>query len=246
METYVLEGNISVKAALQSKHRKVFELLVDPKKKDKDTSFIVRLAKKQGIPVISLAREELDAIASGKTHGGLLARCGERNYQRIEDVISSNCFLALVEGVEDPFNFGYVLRSLYAAGCDGIIVPPRNWTTAAGVVAKASAGASEFMNIIVADDMEALLQKLKQANVALVCANRKDAICLYDYTFPKSVCIAIGGEMRGLSKLVETNSDQNVYIPYLQDFKNALTANSSTAIMAFELVRQRQYKKKTV
>lgn len=240
MNTYILEGNISVKAALISPYREVFEILVDPNKRDKDTSYIIRLAKKEGIPVTNMAREELDLLASGKTHGGLLAKCGERSFQEIKDIAKKeDVFLALVEGVEDPFNFGYVLRSLYAAGCDGVIVPPRNWTTAAGTVAKASAGASEHIAMIVANDMQATLDELKQQNITLVCANRKNAVCLYDYTFPKRVAIAIGGEMRGLSKVVDNSSDQNVYIPYNQDFRNALTANSSAAIMAFELVRQR-------
>ena len=88
-------------------------------------------------------REEIDELAKGKTHGGMIAFCGERSYQKLSDCIQNDeCFLCILEGIEDPFNFGHVLRSLYAAGCNGVIIPPRNWTTAAGVVAKSSAGAS--------------------------------------------------------------------------------------------------------
>lgn len=239
MENYILEGNISVKAALQAGKRQIHKIYVDEKKKDKDTSYILREARKLSIEIETHSRDEIDEIAQGKTHGGLLAFCGERSYQTLKECVHQDTtFLCILEGIEDPFNFGHVLRSLHAAGCDGVIIPPRNWTTAAGVVAKASAGASEYLPLIIADDMEALLQDMKQQDITLIAAQRKDAISLYDYTFPTRICIAIGGEMRGLSKVVERACDQNLYIPYAKDFKNAMTASSSATIFAFEFLRQ--------
>lgn len=241
METYIVEGNISIKAVLLAKRRTVHKIIVDEKKKDKDTAFILHRAKEAHVPIEVTKREVIDELASGKTHGGMLAYCGERSFQTLSDITAKEeVFLALIEGVEDPFNFGYILRTLYAAGCDGVIIPPRNWTSAAGVVTRASAGASEYIDLLVAEDMEALLADMKQANITLVCAQRKDAISLYEYAFPKRTCIAIGGEMRGLSKQVMRHSEQNLYIPYRQDFRNAMTAAASTAIFAFELVRQRE------
>lgn len=241
MEEYLLEGNISVKAAILAGKRDVYKIYVDEKKRDKDTSFILRKAKENGIAIEAHTREEIDELAQGKTHGGIVAFCGERSYQNLEDCVSGeHSFLCLLEGIEDPFNFGQTLRCLYAAGCHGVIIPPRNWTSAAGVVARSSAGASEYLNLIVANDMEAMLKQMKDLGVQLLCAQRNDAMCLYDYTFPSRICIAIGGEMRGLSKIVEAASDQNLYIPYEQDFKNAMSANSSAAIFAFEYVRQKR------
>lgn len=239
MEEYILEGNISVKAALLAGRRSITKILVDHKKRDKDTSFILRKAKSLGIEISTSTRAEIDEVAQGKTHGGLIAYCKERTYQTLAECVQQEqTFLCILEGIEDPFNFGHVLRTLYAAGCNGVIIPPRNWTSAAGVVTKASAGASEYLNLIIADDMIALLQEMKQKNIQLLCAQRKDAISLYDYEFPSKCCIAIGGEMRGLSKIIEQASDQNLFIPYNQEFKNAMTASSSAAIFAFEYVRQ--------
>lgn len=240
MEEYIVEGNISVKAVLLANHRTVRQIIVDEKKKDKDTAFILHRAKERKVAVSFQKREEIDALAQGTTHGGILAYCGERSFQNVEDVLSRpDLFLALVEGIEDPFNFGYVLRTLYAAGCDGVFIPPRNWTSAAGVVTRSSAGASEYMNLFVTDDMEETLKHIKQKGVTFLCAQRSDAISLYSYSFPKRICIAIGGEMRGLSKQVLRQSDQNLFIPYRQDFRNAMTAAASTAIFAFEYVRQK-------
>lgn len=242
---YILEGNISVKAALLAKKRKILKILVDKNKKDKDTAFILQKAKLAKIAIQACSREEIDAMAEGKTHGGLIALCLERSYASLTTLLDQGAsFFALVEGVEDPFNFGYVLRNLYAAGCQGVIVPPRNWSTAAGVVTKSSAGASEYIDLIIADNMEDILATLKQANIQIVCGLRKeDASNLYTYAFPKKVCIAIGGELRGLSKIIQNASDQNIYIPYANDFRNAMTAASSSAIIAFEYMRQQTKQK---
>ncbi|NCC55554.1 MAG: RNA methyltransferase, partial [Erysipelotrichia bacterium] len=147
--------------------------------------------------------------------------------------------------VEDPFNFGFVLRSLYAAGVDAIIMPPRNWTSAASTLAKSSAGASEYLNMVISEDIENTLLYLKQHHFQIVCANRDaKAIEMYDYDYTQKICICIGGEKRGLSKSVLKHSDQNVYIPYQNDFRNALSAASASTILAYEVLRQRKNKKK--
>lgn len=239
---YILEGNISVKAALQAKRRMVEKVIVEEKKHDADTRYILHLAKEADVLIERCTRARIDAMASGTTHGGMLALCGEREYQSLEAYQQrSVIFLALLEGIEDPYNFAYALRSLYAAGCDGVIIPHRNWTTAAGVVGKASGGACEYLDLIIADPLENTLKELKKQNITLVCAQRSEqSRDVYTYTFPDRLCLAIGGEMRGLSKAVRAASDQNIYIPYANDFRNAMTAASSSAILAFERLRQRK------
>lgn len=237
---YILEGNISVKAAITNAYRSVHAIYVDPEKKDKDTLYILRQAKQRGIEVIYRSREEIDAMASGRTHGGMLAKAGERSFQHLDDFLSKeSAYLAMIEGIEDPFNFGYLLRTFYAAGVDAVILPKRNWTTAADVVTRASAGASEAIPLIVAEDIDEILKQLKQAQIPLYCAERKDACSLYDITFPERLCIAIGGEMRGLSKAVKAASNQNIYIPYGRDAHNALNAAAAASVFSFEVLRQR-------
>ncbi|MEG0290838.1 MAG: RNA methyltransferase [Erysipelotrichaceae bacterium] len=238
-EEYIFEGNISVKAALFAKRRIVSQIIVDYKKDDRDTDYILKEARKRSIPIIKKEREEIDVIASGKTHGGMIGFGGERNFQQLQDVIKKDkLYLALVEGIEDPYNFGYILRTLYAAGVDGVIIPQRNWTSAAAVVTRSSAGASEYLDLIVASDMEAILSTLHENQIPLICAERKDAVSLYDYSFPSRLCIGIGGEMRGLSKLVKDSATQNIYIPYGRNMKNALNAAAATSVVAFEVYRQ--------
>ena len=76
----------------------------------------------------------------------------------------------IIEGIEDPFNFGYICRSLYAAGCHGLIVPTRNFSTAVTTVTKSSAGASEYINIIASDDIPSIVRDLQSKGIHLYCA----------------------------------------------------------------------------
>lgn len=237
MEKHLLEGNISVKAALLAKRRTVYEILVDENKKDKDTNFILKQAELNHVTVTKVKRETIHQLASGTTHGGMIAYVSDRTYQTIEDI--ENPFYAIVEGIEDPFNFGYICRSLYAAGCDGLIVPERNFSIAASTVTKSSAGASEYLNIIQCSDIPSLILSLKKKGIKLYCAMRKDAVLYTQADYTKGCILALGGEKRGLSKQILKLSDQNIYIGYANDFKNALNGASAASILAFEVVRQR-------
>lgn len=239
-QSLLFEGSISVKAALLAENRSVLELLVDRKKKDKDTAFIKHQAAARGVPITLLDRTALDELCEGQTHGGVAAKVGPRTYQSLEFLMSQKQpFLAILEGIEDPYNFSYAIRSLYASGCNGVIVGERNWTTAAHTIAKASAGASEYIPIHVSQDWQATIAALKQHQIKLLCCMRENAIPYYAENLRQPVCIAIGGELRGLSNAILQFSDQNIYIPYGSNFRNALTASSATTVVAFEVIRQR-------
>lgn len=240
MEKYIVEGNISVKACLLASRREVYEIWVDEKKLDKDTRYILAKAYERNIPVIKTKKEIINEKAQGQTHGGLIALVGEREYQTLKECITENCFLALVEGIEDPFNFGYICRSLYAAGCNGILVPSRNWSTEVTTVTKSSAGASEYVNLVASDDLISLVQEMKKHDIKFYCAMRDNCINYTDADYTQSFCLGFGGEKRGLSKQVLALSDQNIVIEYGNEFKNALNGSSAVSVIAFEALRQRK------
>lgn len=243
MENMILEGAISVKAALEAERRSVYEIIVDQRKPDRNRNYILNLAKNKGVKITFASSEEISALAGGTSHGGMLAIVGERQYQKVEDLLSHPLpFLTLLEGIEDPYNFGGALRSLYAAGVTGVFVPERNWCSAAGVVTKASAGASEFLNIATVSDWEEAISKIKERGIRILCAERKDAVSLYESDLTGPILLVFGGEMRGISAKIMKHSDQNVFLPYGSDFRNALSANSAAAVFAFEAYRQRNKK----
>ncbi len=240
MSNIIFEGAISVKAAILAQKRNVFELIVDKDKKDKNTNFILNEAKRRNIKIRLCSKDEINELASGKTHGGIICYASERKTEKISKYLKdSDAFICVLEGIEDPYNFGYCLRSLYAAGCSAVIVNQRNWSSAADVIAKSSAGASEYIAICSVENMQETLNEVKKAQFQIYCAQRSDAISLYEANFTSKVCLAIGGEMRGLSKVVLEASDQNIYIPYEYDFRNALNASSATSVIAFEIYRQK-------
>ena len=235
----IIEGNISVKAALENNKREIEEVIVNKDKDDRDTSYILRLAKERNIKITKTSREEIDAVASGKTHGGLIAKVTNRNYESLEDILEiDKPFITLVEGVEDPFNLGYILRTLYSSGCDALLLKERSWGDSESVILKSSAGAFEHMNIIMSNDIARDIKLIKDKGIKTVCANRKDAKVYTDADLSRPLLLALGGEMRGLSRDVLDLMDESIYIPYKNDFKPALNAASAMAVLAFEVFNQ--------
>ena len=228
----IFEGSISVKAVMLANKRPIEKIVIDKKKHDKDTSFIIAKAHELGIRVEKAEREDIDTLCAGSSYGG------DRQSDELDQLLNSK-FLCLLEGIEDPFNFGYCLRNLLAAGCDGVIVGARNWLDSATTVTKSSSGASEYLPIYVANDLAETIAVIKQSHT-LLCASRKEATSIYQYTYDRPLLLAIGGEKRGLSKIVLDNSDQNIYIPYADNFRNSLNASSAVSVIAFEIMRQQQ------
>lgn len=235
----IIEGNVSVKAAILGNKREVTCVYVDEDKHDKDTSWILHRAEDKNIEIKKVKRENIDSMAVGKTHGGLIAECTSRTYQTIEDCLDGNPFLCVLEGVEDPFNLGYVSRTLYSAGCTGLIIRQRDWSNAESTILKSSAGAYEYLNIVASDDIPNLIKNVKEKGIQCFAAMRKEAISCYEANYTKPLLLAIGGEMRGLSKEVLALMDQNIYIPYANDFHMALNASSACAVLSYEVLRQR-------
>ena len=234
-----IEGGLSVKAAMLAGSRQIEAVYLDEARHDKDAHFIVRKAQEKHIPVILKSRSWIDAHAQGRTHGGLIAQVSPRYFQQLSEVLSDNPFVFVVEGVEDPFNLGYIMRSLYSAGASGLLLSARNWQPVESTILKASAGASEYLNVVLSEDLPGDIAALKKQGLKAYAAMRKDAIAYWDADYTEPCLIAIGGEMRGLSSKVLKEMDQNIYIPYANDFRAALNAAGAAAAIAFEGFRQR-------
>ena len=163
----------------------------------------------------------------------------ERSLPRLSDEseLSENGFYVMIQGIEDPYNFGYALRSLYAMGCDGIIIPERNWMSAAGVVARSSAGASELLTMYTADAAE-VADLFKSRGYRIVCADERTDHILGTCDLPLPLLLIVGGEKRGISKALTEKADLLVKIDYGREFRASLSAASATTIFAYEIARQ--------
>ena len=143
----------------------------------------------------------------------------------------------MLEGIEDPYNFGYSLRSLYATGCDGIILTERNWMSAAGVVARSSAGASELFPIFKSDPIDAA-KFFKEQGYTIVCADENTDNVLGKCELKLPLLLIVGGEKRGISSALIKHADLKVKINYNRDFHASLSAASATPMFAYEIMRQ--------
>jgi 23S rRNA (guanosine2251-2'-O)-methyltransferase len=242
----VVEGMTSLSALINAiesgvNNRKIVRVIITAEAaadKIREVSFLRRKSGALGYEIKVVSREELDSIASGNTHGGIAALCTERMFSEISaEKIPQKGFFALLEGIEDPYNFGYTVRSLYAAGADGIILGERNWMSAASTVIKASAGTTELIDIYTGDTAESV-RKFKEAGYRVVCAGIRDSVSLYEADLKKPLLLIIGGVKRGISRTLIDLSNEIVRIDYGRKFMGSLTTASSAAVIAFEIMRR--------
>ena len=247
LDSSVFEGMTSIRAIFNSvdagtNDRKIKKILFDKtrlSKIHKEVGYLRAVSSKYGYELIESESDELDEITLGASHGGIVAIAGDRTLPCLNETseLESNGFYAMIQGIEDPYNFGYSLRSLYATGCDGIILPERNWMSAAGVVARSSAGASELFKIYKADPLEAA-KIFKEQGYSIVCADERTDNILGLCELKKPLLLIVGGEKRGISRALVDMADKLVKINYAREFKASLSAASATTMFAYEIMRQ--------
>ncbi len=244
----IFEGMTSISAVIKSimegsNTRKVVAVLYDKsrvEKKQRELSYLRRMSSAIGFELLEVDSDKISTLTSGETHGGIIAVTTKRSLSdNCTELMDNGSFFALIDGVEDPYNFGYSVRSLYAAGVDGIILPERNWMEFSGVVARSSAGTSEMARIVACDTYEAV-KSFKNKGFKVVCASIRDSVSICDFDFTQPVLLIVGGEKRGISRRILDLADANVRIDYCRDFMGSLPTASAVSVIAFEVARQRR------
>ena len=240
----LFEGMVSLRAVLTSPlpdARKIEEVFYDEaraKKEPREYAFLRAKASERGFALTLLPRGKIDEMTLGTTHGGVAARCSDRRLPRLDGKdVTDGGFYCMLDGIEDPFNFGYALRSIAAAGANGVILSERNWMSAAGTVCRSSAGASESIPMYVCDALEAA-KLFREKDYKIVCSDIENSTPLFDADMKKPLLLIVGGEKRGISRSLLDACDEIVRIPYGCEYKASLSAASAAAILAFEVVRQ--------
>lgn len=241
----VFEGMTSIRAVLsapKTNDRKIIRILFDGTKKEarrKDLSYLSAISEKNGFDIIETDRETIERITTGNTHGGIIAECTGRTIPSLDETAPvKNGFYVMPDGIEDPYNFGYAVRSIWAAGADGIVLPERNWMSAAGVVCRSSAGASEMLGMLGTADPAGACRFFKDHGYKVVCAGIRDSVSMYDADLRKPVFLVIGGEKRGIARSVLEEADVTVRIDYGRPFRGSLSTASAAAVLSYEILRQ--------
>ncbi len=236
-----LEGFISVRAALKAGSREITRIILRRDKWDRGIAWLEHQAAERGIPLERVTADEIDARVGGSTHGGVIAEVGPRRFVPLDDLGRDRPapFVVMLDGVEDPFNFGQAIRALYAAGADGLVVRPRNWMSAAGVVARASAGASEWIPTAVAETVLEAASFFRARGLTVASAAKSGAVPLHTADLTGPLFLVIGGEKRGITRSFLEQADLLVEIPYGRAFDQSLGTTAAAAILGYEVMRQR-------
>jgi len=232
----IIEGAISVKAAIQNNKRTVETVYINKDKKTKDFNYIRKIAKQANIDVQELNNEEIASIVSGKSFGGIAANVTSRNNDELTD---DDIFY--LDGIEDPFNLGYAMRTLYAFGVKNVLLSKRDYSLMESQLLKSSAGAYDYLNIKVSDNPLQDIKEYKNKGYYLYGLYRGEgSIDVFDTSFNNKSLFMLGGEKRGISSELLALCDKYLYISYGSDFRNSLNACAALDVVATLLYSQRR------
>lgn len=238
----VIYGLHAVREALRAGVRPLQRLLVLAT--DRQFGEIVRLAKERRIPIHVEPRAAFDRFVPAGHHQGIIGLVAAKAYAEPDDIISSAQaqgqipLLVLLDGVEDPHNLGAILRTAEASGVQGVFIPERRAVGLTSVVAKASAGAVDYMPVGRVANLTRLIERLQGAGL-WVYALDADAPKVYtalDLRGP--VALVFGGEGKGVRPGVREACDEAARIPMVGRV-GSLNVSASAAVMLYEVLRQR-------
>lgn len=202
------------------------------------------LARDRAIPVVHTDRARLDRLARGASHQGVLALVGAREFVSLQEVIERvpgsgrrPLFLAL-DGVQDPGNFGALLRSAEAAGVHGAIVPGAHSCGLTAAVTRAAAGADQYLPVARVERLAPALRQLRGHGLVVVGADAEAPDVYTEVDLREGAVLVVGGEGAGLARSVRDECTRLVRIPLLGQV-SSLNVAAAGAILLYEAVRQR-------
>lgn len=239
-----LEGRQSVLAALTARQRRFQVILIRHDTHEEKVRDVIALATQLGVPIRRVDRTELDAMANGATHGGVVAICSEKPRATTEQILElvdrlrEPPLLLLLEGVDDARNLGFTLRTAEAMGVHAVLIKKHLWGFDEAEVSRPSSGAFERLPLAQIADV-ALLTHLRKRGMQLLGCIAGAKKTMYDVNLSQPTILAIGGEKRGLSGAVRDICDRLITIPTLGG-ASSLSLSHAGAIVLAEAMRQRE------
>jgi 23S rRNA (guanosine2251-2'-O)-methyltransferase len=240
-----IEGRQAVRELLIAQRRKVQEIWISSELEgDEALDDIVGLARANRVPVAYVARRRLETAARSEAPQGVLARAAEVPEVDLARLIARRegraPFLVAVDGVTDPGNLGAILRSCEGAGVDGVVVPRHRAVHITPTVAKAAAGAVEHVAVAVVPGLPAALARMKDQGIWIVGLDDAADRSLFELgdLAAEGICIVLGAEGAGLSRLVRERCDLICAIP-MHGRVESLNVSAAAALAAYEVRRHR-------
>lgn len=241
----ILEGRQSVLAALKARQRRFEVLLLCHGIHEETVEDIIYAAAEVTLPITYASREQLDAMAHGHSHGGVVLVCSPKPKTSVEQLMQKldglppgqAPLLLLLEGIDDARNLGFTLRSAEAFGAHAVLIKKHLWDFDETEVSRPSSGAYERMALVQFENVDPILDLKKRGIRLYGCiANVKRSI--YRTRLTGGVCLAIGGEKRGLSGAVRKVCDRFVTIPSIPGAASLSLVSAASTVLS-EALRQR-------
>lgn len=239
----MIEGRNAVTEALKS-GRVIDKVYIASGDTDKALGRLAAQAKEAGAVIVQTDRRKLDLMSPTGAHQGIIAAVAAHDYASVDDILAraerrgETPLIVICDELSDPHNLGAIVRTAECAGAHGVIIPKRRSVGLTAVVAKASAGALEYMPVARVSNIPAAMEDLKKRGV-WICGTAADGDTeLYKADLKGPTAIVIGNEGDGMSRLVSEHCDFRVSIPMRGEI-SSLNASAAAAILLYEAVRQR-------
>jgi 23S rRNA (guanosine2251-2'-O)-methyltransferase len=203
---------------------------------------VVDLCRSASVPTRFEPRASLDRLAGSSAHQGVVALGAAHRYATIEDIPSGAKLLVVLDGVEDPHNLGAVIRTAHAAGAAALVIPERRAVGITEVVAKAAAGALEYLPVVRVSNLNRALESLKERGFWIYGFDERGP-SIYDETdFASPTVFVLGGEGQGLHHQVREHCDLVMRIP-LEGRIASLNVSVAAGVVLFEWKRRQKHGK---
>ena len=239
----IIEGRNAVIEALRA-GRAIDKIYLAKGETDKALGHIASTARAAGTVVVETDRHKLDAMSFTGAHQGVVAVCAVREYVTVDDILeiakerNEAPFVIICDEISDPHNLGAIIRTAECVGAHGVIIPKRRSVGLTATVAKASAGAIEYMKVARVTNINNAIAELKEKGVWVFGTAAEGSIPMYQANLTVPAAIVIGNEGDGMSQLVRKNCDVMLNIP-MKGHISSLNASAAASILLYEALRQR-------
>lgn len=239
----LIEGRNAVMEVLRS-NRNIENLYIAKGELNGSIKNIIKLAKQKGIVIKDADKKKLDSMSQTGAHQGVIAITTAFQYSTVNDILdyaktkNKHPFIVILDEIEDPHNFGSIIRTAEVCGVHGIIIPKRRNVGVTPIVYKTSVGAVEHMKIAKVTNINVCIDELKNNGIWVYGADMYGESFCHEANYEGPVAMVIGSEGKGISKLTKEKCDVLVKIPMVGKI-NSLNASVAGGIIMYEILKQK-------
>ena len=242
----IIEGRNPIIEALKN-NRPIEKIMVNKASKEGSIKKILAMAKENKVIIQEVDRHKLDEMSESHAHQGVMAITSDYRYYDLDEILDipkekgEDPFFIILDGITDPHNLGSIIRTADAVGAHAVIIPKRRSVQITPIVAKASAGAVEYLPVCKVTNIVNTIKTLKE-NGLWIAAVDMDGQTFYQQNLGGPLGLVVGSEGEGISRLVKQNCDFTVSMP-MSGNVTSLNASVAGGILLYEVYRQRNASK---